>query len=96
MMWVDGASDIFSVDDEAVHDHLRRLLKSVFSEKIPGDQEALIQGHVDILINRLREKAHDRFSEGKIDISTCLNCATFDMIEDLAFGESFGCLQAGE
>lgn len=96
MMWVDGAPDIFSADDEAVHDRLRRLLIPVFSDKVPGDQEALIQGHVDILINRLREKAHDPSSQGKIDISAWLNWATFDMIGDLAFGEPFGCLQAGE
>jgi cytochrome P450 len=96
MMWVNGAPDIFSADDETVHDRLRRLLIPVFSDKVPGDQEALIQGYVSILITRLRERLHDSSSEGKVDISAWLNWATFDMIGDLAFGEPFGCLQAGE
>ena len=95
MMWVNGAPDIFSADDESVHARLRRLLIPVFSDNATGNQEALMQRYVDLLIKRLREKAHDRASQGQADISAWLNWTTFDMVGDLAFGESFGCLQAG-
>ena len=95
-MWVNGAPDIFSADDESVHARLRRLLIPIFSDNATGNQEALMQRYVDLLIKRLREKAHDRASQGQADISAWLNWTTFDMVGDLAFGESFGCLQAGD
>ena len=75
MIWVDGAPDISSADDEALQDRLRRVLIPVFSDKVSSDQEALIQDHVDNLINRVREKAHDPSFRGKIDISAQLKWA---------------------
>ena len=96
MMWVNGAPDIFSADDEAVHARLRRLLIPIFSDNATGNQEALIQRYVDLLIQQLRGKAHDNADQERADISAWLNWTTFDMIGDLAFGESFGCLQAGD
>ena len=42
MIWIYGAPDTFSADDEAVHDRLGCLLVSVFTDKILGDQETLI------------------------------------------------------
>jgi cytochrome P450 len=50
----------------------------------------LIRKYVDLLINSLREKAQT----GKtIDIATWYNMTSFDIIGDLAFGESFGSLE---
>ena len=96
MMWVNGAPDIFSADDEAVHARLRRLLIPIFSDNATRNQEALIQQYVDLLVQRLRGKAQDSKFHAKADISAWLNWTTFDMVGDLAFGESFGCLEAGE
>lgn len=45
-------------------------------------------------MTRLREQAHEH--DGIVDMVTWLNCATIDMIGELAFSEDFGSLDAGE
>lgn len=52
-------------------------------------QQPLIQGYVDLLISRLRE----RCKEGAQNMVTWYNWTTFDLIGHLAFGEPFGCLE---
>lgn len=94
-MWINGAPEIFTAD-EIDHDRLRRLLIPASSDNAIGNQEALVQVHVDLPIQRLREQADRSSSTRQADISAWLNWAIFDIIGDLAFGESFGCLQAGE
>lgn len=94
-MWINGAPDIFSAD-EANHSRLRRLLIPAFSDIATGNQERLVQLNVDLLVEQLRTRVHDKISKGKVDLSAWLNWATFDIIGDLAFGEPFGCMQAGE
>ena len=96
MMWVNGAPDIFSADDETVHARLRRLLIPVFSDNAIRNQEALMQRYSDLLIQRLRDTTLETASQRKVDISAWLNWTTFDLVGDLAFGESFGCLKAGK
>ncbi|MCJ1270923.1 hypothetical protein MMC22_010820 [Lobaria immixta] len=93
-MWINGAPDIFTAGD-VDHSRLRRLLIPAFSDNAIGDQEALVQLNVNLLIKQLRGRLHDSFSKGKVDMSAWLNWATFDIIGELAFGEPFGCLQAG-
>lgn len=50
----------------------------------------MIQGYVSLLVDDLREQAR---TKTPIDIVQRLNWVTFDIIGDLAFGESFGALQ---
>lgn len=50
--------------------------------------------YVSKLISKLHEKA--RFEEtAVVDMVNWYNFTTFDLIGDLAFGESFGCLELG-
>lgn len=81
---------------DADHARQRRVLSPGFSEKGIGDQEPVVQTHAALLTQRLRERIHDRPTAGKVDISLWLNWTTFDVIGDLVFGESFGCLQKNE
>lgn len=81
---------------EADHARLRRVLSHGFSEKAIRDQEPVVQTHAAMLVQRLRDRIHDRATAGKVDMCRWLNWATFDIIGDLAFGEPFGCLQNGE
>lgn len=67
-----------------------------FSNIATGNQERLVQLNVNLLVNQLRTRVHDGISKGRIDMSSWLNWATFDIIGDLAVGEPFGCMQAGE
>ncbi|KAF2500018.1 cytochrome P450 [Lophium mytilinum] len=72
------------------HGELRRLMSHGFSEKALRDQEPAIQHYVDLMIRRLR----DLSVKGEpIDLVNWYNFFTFDIVGDLAFGESFNCLE---
>lgn len=75
------------------HGTLRRLLSHGFSEKALRDQEPILQYYVDLFIRRLRDQS---VTDGRIDIVKWYNFFTFDVIGDLAFGESFHCLETGQ
>ncbi|KAL8945861.1 MAG: hypothetical protein Q9222_007658 [Ikaeria aurantiellina] len=85
-----GIDSIVSAND-ADHSRMRRLLSHAFSDKALREQEPLIQVHVDDLMTGLKQ--HINGSEGKADLSKWLNWTTFDIIGDLAFGESFDCVK---
>ena len=53
------------------------------------EQEPLIKGYVDLLMQRLGEHAKD----GPQDMVAWYNWTTFDLIGDLTFHEPFSCLQ---
>lgn len=84
------SSNVLSVSDPGVHTHMRRNLSHGFSAAALSGQESLVQRFIDQFIARLGENA----SEPK-EMVTWLNLVTFDIIGELAFGESFGNLDAG-
>lgn len=85
-----GASHILVANDED-HARFRRVLSHAFSEQALRGQEVLLQGYVDLLVDRLKESIA---SEGATqDMTEWYNWTTFDVIADLCFGEPFGCLQ---
>ena len=69
----------------------RRSLAHAFSESPVREQEPIIQGYVDLLIERL----HGKIGMGArpVDMVAWYSFTTFDIIRDLTFGESFGCLR---
>lgn len=73
------------------HGRLRRHLAHGFSERSMREQQPIILGYVDLLIRRLRENCAG--GAAKLDMVKWYNYTTFDIIGDLAFGESFGCLE---
>ncbi|MCJ1430519.1 hypothetical protein MMC29_008437 [Sticta canariensis] len=88
-----GNPDLITASDEN-HRRLRRLQAHAFSEKALGSQADIIDLYISKLISTLHEKA--RFEEtAVVDMVNWYNFATFDLIGDLAFGESFGCLDLG-
>jgi len=77
--------------DDAGHTRQRRLLSHAFSERALREQESIIQSYINMLIDKLhREIALHRET---VDISRWITYTTFDIIGDLAFGESFDCLR---
>ncbi|KAJ5628016.1 hypothetical protein N7490_010244 [Penicillium lividum] len=76
-------------EDIDEHKRLRRQMAHGFSEKSMRGQEPMIRKYVDMLLDRLRENCE----KGSVVISDWYNFTTFDIIGDLAFGESFGCLE---
>lgn len=71
------------------HSRYRRLLSHAFSDKGIREQSPIIRQYVDLLIQRL----HERAGKGSQDMADWYTWTTFDLIGDLAFGESFNCLR---
>jgi cytochrome P450 len=75
----------------ADHARMRRLMSNGFSTGAMIEQQPKIREHVDTLIERLRRKATT--SDVPVDLREWYNYCTFDIIGELALGESFGCLR---
>lgn len=82
-----------TMSDDDNHSRQRRALAHAFSLKALSEQESIIQGFVDKLIQNLRRMAAEKKTFNMVD---WLNFTTFDIIGDLAFGEPFGCLDSGK
>lgn len=67
---------------------MRRLVAHAFSETALREQEPLVLGHLNDLIDHF-DKIIAR-SDPKINIDEWLDRLTFDIVGDLTFGESFG------
>lgn len=73
------------------HARYRRLYSPGFSARSLREQEPLIQTYVHMFIDGLMRACTD--GESVVDMVQWFNFVTFDIIGDLAFGESFGCLE---
>ncbi|RYP04569.1 hypothetical protein DL764_004377 [Monosporascus ibericus] len=83
--------------DIYVHYRFRRLLQVPLSDRALMQQEHIIQGYIDLLIQRLHENAVSKEHPHKpLDIVRWVGYTCFDVLGDLAFGESFGCLERGK
>jgi cytochrome P450 len=83
---------IISANEED-HRRMRRLQSHMFSEKALITQEPLLASYVDKLISRLHEQAR-KPETAVVDLVKWYNYTTFDILGDLAFGDSFGCLNS--
>ena len=91
-----GIHSILSASN-ADHARYRRLLSHAFSESALREQEYLPLAYIDLLIRRLREVVASSGDKGAVvDIVKWLNFTTFDIVGDLALGESFSCLEKSE
>ncbi|KAH7125636.1 cytochrome P450 [Dendryphion nanum] len=72
------------------HGRFRRLFSHSFSEKGMREMQPRIQSYVELLLVGLKETAAKK---EYADMQEWFNWTTFDMIGDLAFGESFHCLE---
>lgn len=82
-----GATPGILAADKEHHSRYRRVLAHGFSDKGIRAQQPLITRHIELLVQRLTEcSATD---SAAVDLCEWYNWATFDIIGDLAFGESF-------
>ncbi|KAL4961628.1 cytochrome P450 [Aspergillus stella-maris] len=88
--FADKAHSIVSERDSVAHGLMRKDLSHAFSDVSLKKQEPLIAASVDLLIRQLGVHGSDR--EG-LNIVKWFNLTTFDIIGDLAFGETFGGLE---
>ncbi|KAI4594994.1 hypothetical protein KJ359_007245 [Pestalotiopsis sp. 9143b] len=73
------------------HRRQRKQLAHAFSEASMREQEPIINQYIKLLVKRVDEFA---VANKALNIVEWLNFATFDIIGDLTFGESFGSLES--
>jgi cytochrome P450 len=77
--------------NDQTHSRLRRAMNPAFAPRALAEQEPILQKNVDLFLNQLQSRAERGLTT---DLRLWYNYITFDLIGDLAFGESFGCLAA--
>lgn len=88
---INGAPEMLTADDKT-HARQRRLLSHAFSQKSLNEKsQILVKQHIDTLMQQLKQRVGQ-----KIEITKWVSLTTFDVIADLSFGSSFGCLKTGE
>ncbi|KJZ77309.1 Isotrichodermin C-15 hydroxylase [Hirsutella minnesotensis 3608] len=78
--------------DKANHARYRSSLANAFSHQSILAKQPIINGHVDKLIQHLNDCCAG--GTQTVDIMQWFSYVTFDIIGDLSFGESFGCLDS--
>jgi cytochrome P450 len=90
-----GPTSVFNTIDFKEHARIRRFMDPAFSERAVLQQEPIIQDYVSLCIKKLHERASAKGST-TVNIVDWFNFTLFDIIGDLSFGESFGCLEKCE
>lgn len=72
---------------------MRRYLRDAFSDRSLREQETSINQAIDEFMDKIGEVGA---SPSSIDIIMWFNLLTFDIIGDLAFGQSFGGVLSGK
>jgi cytochrome P450 len=86
-----NGNSILSANDTN-HHRIRKLISPAFSDKALREQEPILQAYVDTLIHRLQDQVKAGWGYTVVDMVKWYNWTTFDIIGDLGFGETFGCL----
>ncbi|KAJ9635689.1 hypothetical protein H2204_005649 [Knufia peltigerae] len=79
--------------DDDTHARQRRALSHAFSQQALLEQEDILLVYVNLFIKKLGEMCDQ---DEPFNLVNWYNFTTFDIIGDLAFGESFGCLDKGQ
>ncbi|KAK6206423.1 hypothetical protein LQW54_007716 [Pestalotiopsis sp. IQ-011] len=88
-----GRPDIVAARDPAEHAVQRRQLAHAFSTKSLRGQEGIVQGYLDQFVDQMGKLSVEK---GSVEVGEAFNWLTFDIIGDLAFGESFGAVASGK
>ncbi|KAH6639942.1 cytochrome P450 [Truncatella angustata] len=83
-----GTPNLVTENDQERHAAIRRVFSPAFSEKALRAQEPMFQKYADLVVKKGR-------GAGTINMTELLNWATFDIMAELAFGESLGLLERG-
>ena len=80
--------------DPKKHTAMRKMLNPAFSQRGLLEQESIIGGIVDRFVRIIGERAPPD-SKG-INMTKWFEMSSFDILGEMAFGESFHSLEAGE
>lgn len=95
----DQADNLITTSNNKFHSRVRHLLSISFTEYSLHSQHPFIHFHADMLVAKIHDLATANGTVKKgalVNMTDWLNFFTIDVIGDLAFGESFGCLESGE
>ena len=79
------------------HKLLRRHLSKSFGEQAIQQKEQLVTKYVNLLMEKLHKQSQqsaERDSREPLNIAKWFNWTSFDIIGEMTFGESFGCLDS--
>jgi hypothetical protein len=97
---IDAGSKAFSVHseiDKTRHAFRRRVLDQAFSEAALGPAEQSILNNLKTWVRCLGSETEKQGGwTGPRDMKDWCNWLSFDMMGDLTFSESFGCVDKGE
>lgn len=82
--------------DASDHARMRKDVASAFTEKAVRAQQGIIELYAAKLVSCLEQVVSESENGAVLDITRWINFAAFDCIGDLAFGESFNCLESNE
>ncbi|KAF5027084.1 hypothetical protein F66182_796 [Fusarium sp. NRRL 66182] len=85
------AHSIVSERDPEKHAQMRRYLRDAFSDRSLREQESFVNESIDEFVRKIGEAG----SSSGTDIVMWFNLLTFDIIGNLAFGQSFGGVSSG-
>ncbi|KAF2445145.1 cytochrome P450 [Karstenula rhodostoma CBS 690.94] len=89
-----SSQSIATAIEHGTHARIRKTLAPAFTLRALKQQEPLLQTGVALLIQRLQEKiTNTDGTSDSFDIILWFNFTAFDIFGDIAFGETFDCLQ---
>lgn len=86
------SSCIVSEKDPRNHARMRKSLSAAFSTKALSEQETIIQGCVNGFIDKIAQVTG---GPKGIDVVEWYEMIGFDILGEMAFGESFHCVEKG-
>jgi hypothetical protein len=91
--YVHSPNSVYNLLDapDAEHARMRKLFNPAFSERALRKQQPLFQGYADRLIAKLRAQAG-----AKVNLVHMFNFTAFDIMSELAFGQSLKMLEQNE
>ncbi len=75
---------------------MKRFLAPAFSTKALSEQEDIVQACVDAFIARLKTAGGTEKGGRGLDMTVWFEMLAFDILGEMAFGQSFHCVEAGE
>ncbi|KAL8865101.1 MAG: hypothetical protein Q9174_007069, partial [Haloplaca sp. 1 TL-2023] len=84
---------IGSERDPKVHGRMKKLLSHAFSTKALLEQEDIIQSSIDAFIDKIGPESQ---TPKGLNVGEWYQMVAFDILGDMAFGESFHCVENGK
>ncbi|KAI4222468.1 MAG: hypothetical protein LQ349_007623 [Xanthoria aureola] len=87
---------IGSERDPVRHSQMKRLLAPASSRKALAEQEDIVQGCIDAFIAKLKTTGTPATKAAGLNMTVWFEMLAFDILGEMAFGESFHCVEAGQ